>query len=263
MTDLDETSNDGSRYPIQGEALKNNGQRRRVALVDDDIDFVETLATNLKEEGFDVQPFTDGRTAIAALIGGEPVDVVLLDWRMPGMNGLEVLRELRQCGVATPVIFLTMLCDDIYEEAALTSGALDFVDKSRRLPILLKRIERIGAGQTQALDPAQQENDQIRLGALELRFDISRAFWNGQPVGLTLTEFRMLALLARKPNEDVSFRELYDLVHGKDFLAGAGAHGYQANCRTFIKRIRMKFRAVDPNFEHIRNYARFGYRWVP
>jgi two-component system, OmpR family, response regulator ChvI len=69
--------------------------------------------------------------------------------------------------------------------------------------------------------------------------------------------------LALKPGEDVSYRELYDLVHGKDFLAGSGADGYRANVRTFIKRIRKKFRDVDLEFDQVRNYAGFGYQWIP
>jgi two-component system, OmpR family, response regulator ChvI len=182
---------------------------------------------------------------------------------MPGMNGLEVLRELRQRGTHTPVIFLTALSDDIYEEAALGGGAVDFIDKSRRLSILVKRLELIAEGQRPLPDPTQgQAPPQVRLGALELRFDINRAFWRGQPIDLTLTEFRMVAQLAVKPGEDVSYRELYDLVHGKDFLAGSGADGYRANVRTFIKRIRKKFRDVDPAFDQINNYAGFGYRWT-
>jgi two-component system response regulator ChvI len=68
--------------------------------------------------------------------------------------------------------------------------------------------------------------------------------------------------LALKPGEDLSYRELYDLVHGKDFLAGSGADGYRANVRTFIKRIRKKFRDVDTDFDQIHNYAGFGYRWT-
>jgi len=103
----------------------------------------------------------------------------------------------------------------------------------------------------------------VRLGALELRFDINRAFWKGSAIDLTLTEFRMVSQLALKPGEDVSYRELYDLVHGKDFLAGSGADGYRANVRTFIKRIRKKFRDADPEFDQVRNYAGFGYQWIP
>jgi len=238
--------------------------RVRILVVDDDDEFRESLSLNLMDEGFGVTTFADGPSALEHLAAGESVDVILLDWRMPGMNGLEVLRELRQRGVMTPVIFLTALSDDIYEEAALAGGAVDFIDKSRRLSILVRRIELIAEGQRPLPDRSQQQPPpQVRLGALELRFDINRAFWKGTAIDLTLTEFRMVSQLALKPGEDVSYRELYDLVHGKDFLAGSGADGYRANVRTFIKRIRKKFRDVDPEFDQVRNYAGFGYQWIP
>lgn len=237
-------------------------RQARILLVDDDDEFRESLGLNLIDEGFSVTTFPNGPSALDFMASGEPIDVILLDWRMPGMNGLEMLRELRQRGTMTPVIFLTALSDDIYEEAALAGGAVDFIDKSRRLSILVKRIELIAEGQRPLPDAAQQQPAQVRLGSLELRFDINRAFWSGQAVDLTLTEFRMVAQLALKPGEDLSYRELYDLVHGKDFLAGSGADGYRANVRTFIKRIRKKFRDVDTDFDQIHNYAGFGYRWT-
>ena len=99
-------------------------------------------------------------------------------------------------------------------------------------------------------------------GALELHFDSNRAFWKGSAIDLTLTEFRMVSLLACKPGEDIPYRELYDIVHGKAFVAGSGVEGYRANVRTFIKRIRKKFRVVDPGFDQVRNYAGFGYQWI-
>jgi two-component system response regulator ChvI len=216
------------------------------------------------DEGFAVTTFANGPSVLEHLAAGESADVILLDWRMPGMNGLEVLRELRQRGVVTPVIFLTVLSDDIYEEAALAGGAVDFIDKSRRLLILVRRIELVAEGQRPLPGASQQQPPpQLRLGSLELRFDINRGFWKGSAIDLTLTEFRIVSHLALKSGEDVSYRELYDLVHGKDFLAGTGADGYRANVRTFIKRIRRKFKDLDPDFDEIHNYAGFGYRWIP
>jgi two-component system, OmpR family, response regulator ChvI len=103
----------------------------------------------------------------------------------------------------------------------------------------------------------------IRLGQLELRFDTNRASWGGRVLEFTLTEFKIVALLALRTGEDVGYREIYDLVHGKDFVAGYGAEGYRANVRTFIKRIRRKFRDIDGEFDLIHNYAGFGYRWTP
>jgi two-component system response regulator ChvI len=234
----------------------------RVAVVDDDDEFRRALCFHLSDQGLEAISCSGGRAALE-LLGTESVDVILLDWRMPDMNGLEVLRELRQRGTMTPVIFLTGLADEVFEEAALAGGAVDFVDKSRRLSILMRRIELIAEGQRPLPDPSQQPPpSQVRLGQLELRFDINRAFWRGAAVDLTLTEFRMIAQLALRPGEDVSYRELYDLVHGKDFLSGSGAEGYRVNVRTFMKRIRKKLRDIDPSFEEIHNYAGFGYRWI-
>lgn len=234
----------------------------RVVVVDDDDDFRRALCFHLSDQGLEVLAYSNGRTAIE-LLGTDTSDVILLDWRMPEMNGLEVLRELRQRGVTTPVIFLTGLADEVFEEAALAGGAVDFVDKSRKLSILVRRIELIAEGQRPLPDPNQRPRpSQIKLGHLELRFDINRAFWRSAAIDLTLTEFRMIAQLAMRPGEDISYRELYDLVHGKDFIAGFGNEGYRTNVRTFIKRIRRKFRALDSTFDCIENYARFGYRWT-
>jgi two-component system, OmpR family, response regulator ChvI len=234
----------------------------RIIVVDDDEVFRESLSLHLLNKGYSVKSFANGRAALEHLASGGTADIILLEWRLPGMNGLEVLRELRRRGTMTPIIFLTALSDDIYEEVALAGGAVDFIDKSRRLSILVRRIELITGGARPTADRNQPRlPDVIQLGPLELRLDINRAVWNNQTVDLTLAEFRLLWQLALKPSEDVSYRELYDLVHGKDFVAGSGAEGYRVNVRTIIKRIRKKFRDVAPDFDEIHNYAGVGYRW--
>lgn len=235
---------------------------QHLLLVDDDDLFRESLGLNLIDEGYQVTSFDNGSDALAYLQDGGGADIMLLDWRMPRLTGIEVLRRMRGSGIAIPVIFLTALSDDIYEEAALAGGAVDFIDKSRRLPILVRRLQLIAGGARPAADPEPVRADQIRLGSLELRFDISRAIWAGQTIDLTLTEFKILVLLVEQSGQDVGYRDIYDLVHGKDFVAGHGSEGYRANVRTFIKRIRKKFRDVDPDFDHIENYAGFGYRWT-
>ena len=230
-------------------------------LVDDDDLFRESLGLNLIDEGYEVTSFANGRDVLAYLDQGGGADVMLLDWRMPNLTGLDVLRQIRAAGTTIPVIFLTVLSDDIYEEAALESGAVDFIDKSRRLPILLRRLQLIAEGRPSG-EPEPARNSALQLGQLTLRFDISRAVWGGRVLDLTLTEFKILTLLAEKAGRDVGYREIYDLVHGKNFIAGHGSEGYRANVRTFIKRIRKKFRDVDAGFDHIENYAGFGYRWT-
>jgi two-component system response regulator ChvI len=234
----------------------------RIMIIDDNELFRESLGFILIDEGYEVTSFSSGAAALVHFAAGGSADVVLLEWRMPLMNGLEVLRSLRRAGNTTPAVVLTAFSDDIYEEAALECGAVDFIDKSRRLSILIKRLRLIAEG-TRPLPKLErkQPTGVLHLGLLELRFDINRASWGGTPVDLTLTEFKILALLALRTGEDVSYREIYDLVHGKNFAAGYGDEGYRPNVRTFIKRIRKKLCGVDPACEHIHNYAGFGYRW--
>lgn len=240
----------------------------RVALVDDDDLFRESLSLNLGDEGYEVVTFDRGEPALDFFAEGGGVDIVLLDWRMPKLDGIDVLRQMRARGIDAPVIFLTVLSDQIYEEAALAGGAVDFVEKSRSLSILLKRMRLILDGSKSTPEEADGLGNgasggqpAFTLGELELRLENSRAFWKSQRIDLTLTEFNIVKLMATRPDEDVSYREIYDLVHGKGFVAGYGPSGYRANVRAFIKRIRQKFRMVDTEFDCIENYPGFGYRW--
>ena len=238
--------------------------KTRIILVDDDDLFRESLQQNLSDAGFDALGFGTGGAALDYMSGGGPADLVLMDWKMPGLNGIQVLRQLRDKGFQVPVIFLTVLSDQIYEEAALLSGAVDFVEKARSFSILSKRVELILGGSKG--QPGEDESEDlpanVKRGHLELREDTRRAFWKGQQIDLSLTEFEMLYYLVSRAGNDVRYRELYDLVHGKDFIAGPGEDGYRTNVRTFIKRIRQKFRKVDESFSHIENYPGFGYRWT-
>ncbi len=242
-------------------------QPARVVIVDDDDLFRESLGLNLVEEGYDVVDFPDGESVLTFFGDGNPADAVLLDWRMPGLDGLGVLRRLRETRVETPVIFLTMLSDEIYEEAALKWGAVDFIDKSRRLQIILGRLKLItdgakalvGAGTHGAGEADAAGN--VRRGPLELRLGIHRAYWREGQVDLTLSEFAIIRFMVTRSGRDVTYRQIYDIVRGKDFVAGFGEEGYRANVRSFIKRIRKKFRDVDEDFDRIDNYPGFGYRW--
>ena len=240
----------------------------RLVVVDDDPMFRESLVQNLKDDGYEVTDFAEGQPALEYLRAGHAADLVVLDWRMPGMTGIQLLRAIREHEIAVPVIFLTVLGDQIYEEAALHHGAVDFVEKSRSLSILKKRIElsvkRTGGASASAAggEPIAGEVEAVeKIGHLELNRETSRAYWKGEEVPLTLNEFRIVDLLAGRPGRDVRYRELYDQVHGAGFIAGSGEEGYRGNVRTLIKRIRQKFRALDDTFEAIENYPGFGYRW--
>lgn len=234
-----------------------------IMIVDDDDLFRESVAQNLVDYGFDVTAVARGEDAIAHFEADRMTDLVLLDWKMPGMTGIDVLARMRESGIQVPVIFFTVLNDQIYEEAALTSGAVDFVEKSRSFHILLRRIELIlaGAKRDEAVGEPEDTAEAFVLGHLDLRPETGRAYWKGKEVGLTLGEFRIVHYLATRTGQDIRYRDLYDQVHDTGFFAGTGPEGFRVNVRTFIKRIRQKFRGLDPEFDAIENYPGFGYRW--
>ena len=235
----------------------------RIMIVDDDGMFRESLAQNLSDVGFDIQSFEDGPAALRHLTEAGAPDMILLDWKMPGMTGIEVLRELRDRNFETPVVFLTVLSDQIYEEAGLLGGAVDFIEKSRGFSILSRRIELIlkGSKAHDAPRTGLPQQTVVTYGNVRLQRDVNRAFWKNVQVDLTLTEFQMVDYLASRAGRDVRYRDLYDIVHGEGFAAGQGEIGFRANVRAFIKRIRQKFRDVDGEFAQIENYPGFGYRW--
>jgi two-component system, OmpR family, response regulator ChvI len=245
----------------------NHKDRRsgQILIVDDDGMFRESLVQNLSDAGFVTIGFEDGPSALSHLAQANVPDVILLDWKMPGMTGIEVLRELRRQKIDVPVVFLTVLSDQIYEEAGLLGGAVDFIEKSRSFSILSRRVELIingfkgreaSKGQAEAHQPLV-----VKQGNIHLRCDVNRAYWKDSRIDLTLTEFRIVEYLVRRAGQDIRYRELYDIVHGAGFAAGEGEIGFRANVRAFVKRIRQKFRDVDPSFEQIDNYPGFGYRW--
>jgi len=230
-----------------------------VMVVDDDALFLESVSTNLADAGYRINAFPHGAMAIDYLSTRRDADLLLLDWKMPGISGIEVMQRLRAQQIDIPIIFLTVLSDQIYEEAGLLGGAVDFVEKSRSFAILRRRIELILGGEKK---PSHARSEESHPGdPLTLRYESRRAMWKDVPLDLTLTEFNIVAYMAEHRTRDVSYREIYDIVHGEGFVAGEGEIGFRTNVRAFIKRIRQKFRDADPEFSHIRNYPGFGYRW--
>lgn len=227
-------------------------------LVDDDDMLRSVLVGNLTEAGYAVHQFGDPVEARAFIENPQfKADLLILDWKMPGMSGLELLKHLRAHGIDTAALFFTSHNDILFEEAALAYGAVDFIDKTRSFAILQKRIELIlgRVGQTgEGIPP-------LRSGSLTLDIDRHGVQWRGRTIELTFGEFRVVSLLAQA-GRDVTYREIYDALRGENFIAGDGTEGYRANVRALIKRLREKFVGADPSFNAIVNYPGFGYRWV-
>lgn len=229
-----------------------------VLLVDDDDDFREAASTELECLGFSVVAVSDGEAMVRFIAEGHSRDVIILDWRLPEHSGIDYLRALRHRKVTIPVIILTGSTNTALESAALDGGAHDFVDKARGIDILAKRVRRIVTGQAA---PGSTAASEINSGKLLLRLVASRAYWGGIDLNLTVTEFNIVHLMVDHPNEHVSYRAIYDRVHHPGFIAGSGEDGFRTNVRSMVKRIRNKFRAIDPQFCQIENFSAFGYRW--
>lgn len=239
----------------------HNESQTLILLIDDDALFREVLAGNLTDAGMGVVVFGTGAAALDWLSDGHKVDAILLDWAMPELDGLGVLSKLQAAGVAVPVLFLTGHNQPLLEEKALAQGAIDFVDKTRSFAVILRRLELALAGAkggTTAPPPAPSTAEH---GRLQLDTDSARANWNGTRVDLSVTEFKVVQALVDRGGRDLSYRQIYDLVRGEGFQAGSGAEGYRGNVRAMVKRIRQKFRAIDPEFVALQNYPGFGYRW--
>lgn len=232
-----------------------------VVVVDDDPLFRETLCGNLEDNGYHTIGLDGGRAIIEYFEKGGAAAAVLLDWQMPDVDGPAVLRQLRATGRATPILFLTGHSQPIYEEAALVQGAVDFIDKSRSFAIILQRLKLAIGGAKSGAETSGPTTAGTH-GPLFLDVGSARALWRDTQVDLTLTEFKVVQLLASRAGRDVSYREIYDVVRGAGFRAGSGEDGYRANVRALVKRVRQKFRAIDSDFTALENYPGFGYRWI-
>ncbi len=242
----------------EGAALPVPSGKIRILSVDDDPLYRETLLDLLTDRGFAVRGFADAASFLDALDSAAEAEVLLLDWNLPEISGIDLLCRLRKRGINIPVAFLTGVPLVNHEEVAFVEGAVDFIDKSRGFEVLASRITRIVKTQWKPNLPAQTSPPRF-VGRLTLR--PGRAVWRGHDVGLTYSEYTVINLLASNAGDMMGYRALYDEMHYSGFIAGKGEDGYQANVRSHIKRIRKKFQGIDPAFDEIVNDPGLGYRW--
>jgi two-component system response regulator ChvI len=232
-----------------------------IVVVDDDMLFLKTFAANVESAGYRVSVFNRPGEALVKLLEGNPPDACVLDWQMPEMDGLDLLRRLKAGSFEAPVMFLTSMNQPLFEETAFEHGAIEFVDKTRSLNVILKRLERLIAAGPGAAPAAAEKRSVEELGALRLDHESKRAQWRGYQIPLSVGEFDVVALLISKAGTDVSYRQIYDVIQDMGFVGGRGPEGYRANVRAAIKRIRRKFSDLDAQFDALKNYPGFGYRW--
>ena len=233
----------------------------QVALVDDDHLYREAVAADLIDRGFAVSGFADGHSLLEALHDGLNAELVLLDWNLPEGSGLDVLDALRERAIDVPVIFLTGVSLPERELHAFDRGAVDFIDKLRGIDVLAQRVRLVVQGGRRFPAGAVAPKP-LRLGSLTLLPTTARAQWNWQDVGLTITEYKIVAFLVSRRDRPASYREIYDAAHYSGFVAGTGEYGFQVNVRALMKRIRRKFERIDPGFSQIVNWPHVGYSWA-
>lgn len=231
---------------------------RRLAVVEDDGVFAQILLQNLSAAGYEPSWYDCPESAIGEIDALKHANLIILDWRLPSMTGVELLQKLRQLGCATPGLLLTSHDDVFFEESALAAGAVDFIAKTRSFSVIQRRIELVLSGNR--LEPTTAARP-FQRGPLRIEPANHKATWQGAQVALTLGEFRVTERLA-KAEGDVSYRQLYDVLKGESFVAGSGPDGFRANVRTLMKRIRQKFLETDPSFAAIESVPGFGYRWL-
>ena len=227
-----------------------------IALVDDDRNILTTVSIALQAEGFVTRLYSDGETALKALVENPPA-LGVFDIKMPKMDGMELLRRVRE-QIALPVIFLTSKDDEADEEAGLELGADDYIAKPFSQRLLIARIRAIlrRADSLSTNDLAgESARSEASLARGRLAMDPARhhVTWDGKPVSLTVTEFLILENLAARPGVIKNRNQLMDAAYPDDIFVD------DRTVDSHIKRMRRKFRQVDPEFGAIETLYGAGY----
>ena len=229
-----------------------------IALVDDDRNILTSVSIALQAEGFTTRVYSDGAAALKAFADNLP-DLGVFDIKMPQMDGMELLRRLRETS-ALPVIFLTSKDDEIDEALGLAMGADDYIAKPFSQRLLIARIRAILRRQDLAMGQASAASSEPELALIErgrLTMDPARhrVGWSGEEVVLTVTEFMILEALAQRPGVVKTRNQLLDVAYQDDVYVD------DRTIDSHIKRVRRKFRAVDPKFDAIETLYGVGYRF--
>jgi two-component system response regulator ChvI len=227
-----------------------------IALVDDDKNILTSVSMLLEQEGYHVRTYSDGASALTAL-SATPPDMAILDIKMPRMDGLELLRRLRQNG-DLPVIFLTSKDEEIDELMGLNAGADDYIRKPFSQRLLLERVKAVlrrGEGHKTPAGTTEPKKEALVRGKLVLDPQRHECTWDSKPVRLTVTEFLILQCLAQRPGFVKSRDNLMDAAYDDQVYVD------DRTIDSHIKRLRKKFKAADPVFDAIETLYGVGYRY--
>ncbi len=229
-----------------------------IALVDDDRNILTSVSIALESEGYKVETYTDGASALDGLTARRP-DLAIFDIKMPRMDGMELLRRLRQKS-DLPVIFLTSKDDEIDQLFGLKMGADDFITKPFSQRLLVERVKAVlrrasARGEGVAREGEASSANVLERGALSMDQERHTSTWNGKPVTLTVTEFLILFALAQRPGVVKSRDSLMDAAYDDQVYVD------DRTIDSHIKRLRKKFKATDDAFDMIETLYGVGYRF--
>ena len=229
-----------------------------IALVDDDRNILTSVSIALQAEGFITRVYSDGNIALKAFADNPP-DLGVFDIKMPSLDGMELLRRLREFS-AMPVIFLTSKDDELDEALGLAMGADDYIAKPFSQRLLIARIRailrRLELARSEAAAPmSDAEPTLMERGRLSMDPARHKVLWDGGEVTLTVTEFMILEALAQRPGVVKSRNQLLDVAYQDDVYVD------DRTIDSHIKRMRRKFRTVDPKFDAIETLYGVGYRF--
>jgi two-component system, OmpR family, response regulator ChvI len=226
-----------------------------IALVDDDRNILTSVSMTLEAEGFAVRTYTDGAEALRALMQ-QPVDLAVLDIKMPRMDGMELLEKLRRTS-DLPVIFLTSKDDEVDELMGLRMGADDYIKKPFSQRLLIERIRTLLRREVNRGTSGDKGGGEAAITRGDLTLDPNRHLctWKNQPVELTVTEFLLLKALAQRPGHVKSRDQLMDSAYGENIYVD------DRTIDSHIKRLRKKFKVTDNEFNQIETLYGVGYRY--
>ncbi len=228
--------------------------RKTIALVDDDQNILTSVSIALEAEGYRVRTYKDGEEALRG-ITQQPVDVAVLDIKMPRMDGMELLQNLRRSS-QLPVIFLTSKDDEIDELLGFRMGADDYIKKPFSQRLLIERIRALMRRADSLSDmPLEKREEKLVRGDLVLDPDRHMCTWRNEIIQLTVTEFLLLRALAQYPGHVKNRDQLMDAAYGESIYVD------DRTIDSHIKRLRKKFRDTDPEFGEIETLYGVGYRY--
>jgi two-component system, OmpR family, response regulator ChvI len=228
--------------------------QQTIALVDDDKNILTSVSMALEAEGYRVRTYNDGEEALQGL-SHQPVDLAILDIKMPRMDGMELLTKLKSSS-NLPVIFLTSKDDEVDEVLGLRMGADDYIKKPFSQRLLIERIRTLLRRSELGEDKTVKKADTVLVrGPLVMDTDRHSCTWDGRDVQLTVTEFLLLKALASRPGHVKSRDQLMDAAYGESIYVD------DRTIDSHIKRLRKKFRQVDNKFSQIETLYGVGYRY--